>query len=90
MQSGYSELMGLYPPGAGLRLTPAMIEAVSGVAAPPFKVRDAAAISESLGDEALPQAYVQIPITEFNNNDINDDVSTDGCNFINESGNKLE
>ena len=43
MQSGYSELMGLYPPGQAQGLTRQMQEAVSegGQAYPLFKVRDA-------------------------------------------------
>ena len=37
---------------------------------------------------ALPNAFVQVPLTEFNNYDIQDDVSTDGCQFINAVGSK--
>ena len=48
MQSGYSELMGLYPPGAGERLTPEQIQAISTFAAPPFEVRDADIINSDL------------------------------------------
>ena len=36
MQSGYSELMGLYPPGAGERLTTDQSTAVGSFSAPPF------------------------------------------------------
>lgn len=86
MQSGYSELMGLYPPGQGTRLTPGMVNAVHTVAAPPFKVRDAKSINDRLGSDALPHAYQQIPIREFNNGDIHDDVSPDGCSYINDDG----
>lgn len=34
----------------------------------------------------MPNGYVQVDIKEFNNHDINDDVSTDGCNYINSVG----
>ena len=84
MQSSYSELLGLYPPGNVDTLTDAQKENLrNGIAMPAFNVRDAERISESLGDSALPNGYVQIPITAFNNDDIHDDVSTDGCAYIN-------
>mmetsp|Transcript_10832 Transcript_10832/g.13637 ORF Transcript_10832/g.13637 Transcript_10832/m.13637 type:complete len:113 (+) Transcript_10832:358-696(+) len=86
MQSGYSELMGLYPPGQGARLSSNMINAISTVAAPPFKVRDAKTLNDRLGDEALPNAFVQVAIREFNSGDIHDDASTDGCPYINDVG----
>ena len=90
LQSGYSELMGLYPPSfsQGEKLTPTMNENLkNNVAMPPFTVRDASKINEALGENALPNGYVQIAIKEFNNNDIHDDASTDGCGFINNVGN---
>lgn len=47
IQSGYSELMGLYPPSQSSSelLTPPMEKAVGTFSAPPFKVRDADAIN---------------------------------------------
>ena len=79
MQSGYSELMGLYPPGAGAKLTQPQYHAIRTFSAPPFSVREAHKINHELGHQALPESYVQIPIAEFNNGDIHDDASTDGC-----------
>ena len=38
----------------------------------------------------MPQAYVQVPLTEYNNNDIHDDASTYGCSYINDVGNVRE
>ncbi len=38
----------------------------------------------------MPEGYTQIAITEFNNHDIHDDASTDGCEFINADGKKRE
>ena len=90
MQSGYSELMGLYPPGKGDRLTPAMTDVLASTSAPPFNVRDAAQISAQLGSYALPNGFVQVAISEFNNRDIHDDVSTDGCSYINRVGSARE
>ena len=83
MQSGYSELMGLYPPGKGTPLTAAQLDAVTnGVARPPFKVRDAEKINEKIGLDALPGRPIQVPIFSYNNGDINDQVSYAGCPFI--------
>ena len=92
MQSGYSELMGLYPPSheSPFVLTPEQSEALKTISAPPFKVKDADAINEKLGNLPLPEGFVQIAITEFNNHDIHDDASTDGCPFINDDGKKRE
>ena len=83
MQSGYSELMGLYPPGSGDQLTQAQIKALSDVSAPPFKIRSANQINEQLNADALPGRPVAVPISVYNNNNIQDDVSTDGCPYIN-------
>ena len=86
IQSGYSELMGLYPPEQNLseKITPAMQENLrNNVAMPPFAVRNGEKINSELGDLPLPNGYVQVDIKVFNNHDINDDVSTDGCKYIN-------
>lgn len=91
MQSGYSELLGLFPPGNADTLTDAQKENLrNGIAMPAFNVRDAERISESLGDSALPNGYVQIPIKEYNNSDIHDDVAPNGCAYINSEGGKRE
>ena len=48
MQSGYSELMGLYPPGqsGAERLTKGMVQNIRDPKLTPFKVRDAAKIND--------------------------------------------
>ena len=76
--------MGLYPPGKAPQLSDAMATVLTTVSAPPFKVRDAAKINQELGSDALPNGFVQVPISVFNNNDIHDDASYDGCPYINE------
>lgn len=81
MQSGYSELMGLYPPGQGDRLTDEMVEAVT--ASLPFNVRGASQVQAELGSDALPNGVAAVPIFVYNNADILDDVSYDGCPYIN-------
>lgn len=83
MQSGYSQLMGLYPPSkesGAAQLTPEEIRALdSGRAMPPFRVRDAAVINKDLGVSALPNDFAGVPILVFANEDIHDDCSYDGC-----------
>ena len=54
LQSGYSELLGLFPAGSGTPLTNAQARAVAGVSRPPFNVRDARALNAELGNDALP------------------------------------
>ena len=48
LQSGYSELMGLYPPGqsGAERMTPGMVRSIKDPRLTPFKVRDAAKIND--------------------------------------------
>ena len=48
----------------------------------PFNVRDADKINKELGFDALPDSVVAVPIFVFNNDDILDDVSYDGCPYI--------
>jgi len=82
MQSGYSELMGLYPPQAAndQMLTKAQVDSLeNGFALPPFKSRQAPMINAELGFQALPHDYTAVPIKVYNNDDIRDDCSTAGC-----------
>jgi hypothetical protein len=63
MQSGYSELMGLYQPSQDNveKLTSAQAASiVSGSGLPPFQVRDSvvSAASTSLGDSPLPEGFI--------------------------------
>ena len=80
--SGYSELMGLYPLGKGTPLTTAQASIISGVASPPFKVREANKINKNLKLDALPGRPVQVPIFTYNDNNLNDEVSVQGCPFV--------
>ena len=66
------------------------MKAVNDYAAPPFKVRDLHSINDELRYSALPNRYVQIPLTLYNNDDIRDDVSTDGCHFVRSGGSVRE
>ena len=59
VQSAYSELMGLYPPGANRQATelPEPLRDDLGPARPPFNVRDTDEISARLGAFALPFGF---------------------------------
>ena len=45
-------------------------------------MRDSDKINVELGSDALPGRHVAVPISVFNNDDIHDDVSYDGCPYI--------
>lgn len=49
---------------------------------PPFKVRDAEQLNQKLGKDALPGSPESIAILVYNNDDIHDDASTSGCEYI--------
>ena len=86
MQSGYSELMGMFNTQTeqNVQLTNQQEEATSvgGVASPPFQVRDQRVIIEKLGDYALPDGFVQMPI--FNHLEVSmaDDLDMNGCQYV--------
>ena len=89
IQSGYSELMGLYPPGqqSGAEpLTSGMAKNIRQEWTTPFKVRDAEKINDQLGFAALPNEFTAKPILLYLNPDLNDDASTNGCQWINDVG----
>ena len=46
-------------------------------------MRDVDKINEKLGKDALPDNYMAVDIKVFNNDDIRDEVSYNGCPFIN-------
>lgn len=87
MQSGYSELMGMFKPDAkdAPKLTSAQVNALApeGVASPPFKVRGQKSINEDLGDLPLPEGYVQLPIYDHNEVSMGDDLDLTGCSYVN-------
>jgi hypothetical protein len=71
MQSGYSEIMGFFPPndpGAPL-MTDGMVAALTDtkVSAPPMNVRDENTVNTQLGNKGLPYAYVSVPNFNFMN-----------------------
>ena len=92
IQSGYSELMGLYPPGSSgaEELTEGMAKNIRNPKMTPFKVRDADQINDRLGFAALPADFNAVPILTYMNSDLNDDAGTMGCAYINDVGNARE
>jgi len=75
--SGYSEIMGLYPPHESRppRLTEGQRDALeSGRSAPPFKVRDENIINPKLKWRALPNGFTSIPVYSYDLHDPHDDL----------------
>ena len=86
IQSGYSELMGLYQPSkaTATKLTKAQLKSMEGgVGATPFNVRDSAQLNEQLGEYALPHGVMQVPIYNMMEKNENDDLDLPGCEYVN-------
>lgn len=84
LQSGYSELLGLYPPSSakGAELSAGEQKSLeSGRGLPRIKIRDAASINQKLGASTLPNGFVSVPISTFADKNIQDDVSYGGCPY---------
>ena len=74
--------MGLYPVGTGSPLTQAQATAVRDISSPPFTVRDADKINTDLKFDALPGRPNLVPVFEYNDNNVLDEVSVQGCPFV--------
>jgi hypothetical protein len=84
IESGFSELMGLYPPGesSAPKLSNHERRMLHSRAAPPMKVRKSHKIDEELGHSALPNGFAAIPIVTYVDANINDYCSYDGCPYV--------
>lgn len=83
IQSGYSELMGLYPAGNGPKISQAQADNLAtGKGMPPIKIRNAAVVNMELGQNPLPNGFVSVPIFAYLNVDINDQLSMDACPYV--------
>ena len=86
IQSGYSELMGMYPPGeanGAEKLQDTHVASFAeGKAAPPFKVRDYSKINTDLGHSALPNDFTSEAIFLRMGYDVHDDIRSHGCHHI--------
>ena len=78
--SGYSEMIGLYPPSISKspELTIGEHKSINtGRGLPPMKIRDASVINQDLGFLALPEGFVSVPVTNYIGTEIED--SMNGC-----------
>lgn len=86
MQSGYSELLGIYPPGVakGPQLTAGeQLSLSTGRGLPPVLVRDASTINAQLGVNPLPNGFVSVPVFTFVDQNVADDLNYGGCAYAN-------
>lgn len=76
-------MMGMYPPGSGnIELTDTEVASLSsGRALPPFTVRNATAVNEELGNDAVGNGFVSVPEPTYIDANIHDDVYTQGCPY---------
>lgn len=84
IQSGYSELLGIYPPteSKGEQLSEGEQKSLSsGRGMPRMNIKDASTINQELGANPLPNGFVSVPITTFADANIEDDVSYGGCPY---------
>ena len=80
IQSAFSELMGLYPPGTDV-LTDSWKTSLALATIPsmPFTVRDADKILATLENSALPEAFEAIPVVNYEEGNLNNDANDSGC-----------
>lgn len=86
-QSAFSELMGMFPPGSltdSEMLTQSQLDGltVNGRGMPPISIRNANAINIDLGRNPLPNGFVSIPVFNFQNAAIIDDINMSGCSYV--------
>jgi len=84
IQSGYSELMGIYPPQVANppKLTTGEHKSLTtGRGMPRMNIRDASTINQQLGENPLPNGFVSVPISTFVDKSLLDDVSYSGCQY---------
>lgn len=88
-QSGYSELMGLFPPGSLKENEKLSHEELLGLEVdlrgmPPINIRDAETLNYKLRRDPLPNGFVSVPIFEFQNPTIWDDIGYWSCDYVSE------
>jgi len=49
---------------------------------PKISVQDSTTINTQLGENALPNGFVSVPVFTFVNNSVLDDVNFNGCEFV--------
>lgn len=86
IQSGYSELLGIYPPGVAKprELTQGEMRSLQdGRGLPRINIRDATTINNDLGASPLPNGFVSVPIITFVDKSTDDDCAFTGCQYCN-------
>lgn len=81
LQSSYSELLGFYLPGENQQILSDSESSSlqSGKGMPPMKIRKATQINDQLGQAAIIDGYVQIPVFTHSQESVQDDVAYTGC-----------
>lgn len=87
-QSGFSELMGLFPPGTLLENERLSISEEIGLendqrGMPPITIRNSESINYAIGRDPIPNGFVSVPIFEFDNDTMDDDIGLGGCEYVN-------
>lgn len=86
-QSAYSEMMGMFPPGTlpeSKMLTQTQFDGfnVNGRGMPPINIRNADTLNTDLGRDPLPNGFVSVPVHNFNNPTVDDDLNESGCTYV--------
>ena len=81
MQSGYSELMGLYPPEPDNLEAGREIPWLDRVSMPPFNVRDSIEINTKLGKSPLPHSHTAVPLFNVEKTNLKS-FRPGGCQFV--------
>ena len=80
--------MGLFPPGTlkdNEKLSQAEVTSLQSGdkrGMPPISIRNASTVNSSLQKDPLPNGFVSIPVFEFSNNSIDDDIGLGGCDYV--------
>jgi hypothetical protein len=59
------------------------MQAINGVAAPPFTLREGVSTNKKLGNLPLPQGFIQLPIFNHLEESLADDLDLYGCDYVN-------
>ena len=81
MQSGYSELMGLYPPEPYNLDSGMEISGLASLSMPPFNVRDSTEINKKLGKSPLPHNHTAVPVFNVEKTNIKN-LKPGGCQLV--------
>jgi hypothetical protein len=80
-------MMGMFPPGTlpeSEMLTQTQLDGfnMNGRGMPPINIRNADALNTDLGRDPLPNGFVSVPVHNFNNPTVDDDLNESGCTYV--------